>query len=65
MVAFAIEPKKTAVIGVDLQNCFVENSPFAAPSALEVVAKLNVLTARYRAAGSTIIYIIRPFAEKW
>jgi ureidoacrylate peracid hydrolase len=63
MVAFAIEQRKAAVIVVDLQNCFVENSPFAAPSALKVVAKLNVLTARYRAAGSTIIWtrhVVRP-----
>jgi ureidoacrylate peracid hydrolase len=63
MVAFTIEPKKTAVIAIDLQNCFVENSPFAAPSALRVVAKLNALTARYRAAGSTIIWtrhVVRP-----
>ena len=63
MVAFAIEPKETAVLAIDLQNCFVENSPFAVPSGLEVAAKLNVLTAHYRAAGSTVIWIrhaVRP-----
>jgi ureidoacrylate peracid hydrolase len=63
MVAFTVEPRKTAVIAIDLQNCFVENSPFAAPSALKVVADLNALAVRYRAAGSTIIWtrhVVRP-----
>jgi ureidoacrylate peracid hydrolase len=63
MVAFAIEPRRTAVLVVDLQNCFIENSPITIPSALEVIAKLNKLTAHYRAAGSTIIWIrhvVRP-----
>jgi ureidoacrylate peracid hydrolase len=63
MVAFAIEPRRTAVLVVDLQNCFVENSPITIPSAHEVIAKLNRLTALYRAAGSTIIWIrhvVRP-----
>ena len=56
MVEFSIEPRKTAVIAIDLQNCFVENSPYAAPSALRVVEQLNALTMHYRAAGSTIIW---------
>jgi ureidoacrylate peracid hydrolase len=43
------------VIAIDLQNCFVEKSPFAARSGLQVVQKLNALTARHRAAGSVII----------
>jgi ureidoacrylate peracid hydrolase len=63
MIAFTIEPKKTAVIAIDLQNCFVESSPFAAPSALQVVEKLNALTARYRAPGSMIVWtrhVVRP-----
>jgi biuret amidohydrolase len=63
MVTFAVEPKKTAVIAVDLQNCCVEKSPIAARSGLQIVEKLNRLTARYRAAGSTIIWtrhVVRP-----
>jgi hypothetical protein len=55
MVAFTIEPKKTAVIAIDLQNCFVENLSFAAPLALRIDERRNALTARYCAVGSTII----------
>src|SRR5260221_7776750 len=63
MVTFAIDPRKTAVVAVDLQNCSVEKSPIAAPLGLQVVDKLNLLAARYRAAGSTIIWTrhaVRP-----
>ena len=31
MVTFAIDPKKSAVVAIDLQNCNVEKSPMAAP----------------------------------
>jgi biuret amidohydrolase len=63
MVTFAIDPKKSAVLGVDLQNCNVEKSPIAAPLGLQVVDQLNLLAAHYRAAGSTIIWTrhaVRP-----
>ena len=63
MVTFAIDPKKTAVVAIDLQNCNVEKSPIAAPLGLQVVDKLNLLAAHYRAAGSTIIWTrhaVRP-----
>ena len=55
MVTFAIDPRKSALVAVDLQNCNVEKSPIAAPLGLQVVDKLNLLAAHYRAAGSTII----------
>src|SRR6266478_3862969 len=63
MVTFAIDPRKSAVVAVDLQNCNVEKSPIAAPLGLQVVDKLNLLAAHYRAAGSTIIWTrhaVRP-----
>ena len=63
MVTFAIDPRKSAVVAVDLQNCNVEKSPIAAPLGLQVVDKLNLLAAHYRAAGSTIIWtrhVVRP-----
>ena len=63
MVTFAIDPRKSAVVAIDLQNCNVEKSPIAAPLGLQVVDKLNLLAARYRAAGSTIIWTrhaVRP-----
>jgi biuret amidohydrolase len=63
MVTFAIDPRKSAVVAIDLQNCNVEKSPIAAPLGLQVVDKLNLLAAHYRAAGSTIIWTrhaVRP-----
>src|SRR5260370_20621442 len=63
MVAFAVDPRKSGVVAVDLQNCNVEKSPIAAPRGLQVVEKLNLLAAHYRAAGSTIIWTrhaVRP-----
>src|SRR5258707_13133029 len=56
IVTFAIDPRKSAVVAVDLPNCSVEKSPIAAPLGLQVVHKLNLLASRYRAAGSTIIW---------
>jgi hypothetical protein len=47
--------KKDRRDGYRSTNCFVEKLSFAAPSALRVVEKLNALTARYCAVGSTII----------
>src|ERR1700746_1897392 len=63
MVTFAIDPRKSAVVAIDLQNCNGEKSPIAAPLGLQVVDKLNLLAAHYRAAGSTIIWTrhaVRP-----
>jgi nicotinamidase-related amidase len=63
MVTFAIDPRKSAVVAVDLQNCNVEKSPIAAPLGLQIVDKLNLLAAHYRAAGSSIIWTrhaVRP-----
>jgi ureidoacrylate peracid hydrolase len=63
MASFSITPAATAVLGIDLQNCFVEQSPIAAPTGLDVVQKMNRLAAEFRAAGSTVIWtrhVVRP-----
>jgi len=63
MASFSITPASTAVLGVDLQCCFVENSPIAAPMGLDVVRNVNRVAADFRAAGSTIIWtrhVVRP-----
>lgn len=56
MVEFAITPARTALINVDLQNCFVENSPIASPAGPEVLAKVNRLAAVCRAHGITVVH---------
>lgn len=61
MVDFAVIPARTALINVDMQNCFVENSPVAAPDGLEVLARINRLTAACRKAGILVIHTAHVF----
>ena len=63
MVDFPVIPSKTALINVDMQNCFVENSPIAAPGGLEVLERINKLAAACRKAGVKVIHtahVVRP-----
>ena len=56
MVDFAIEPNKTALLVVDMQNCFVEGSPVSAPDGPAVLARLNRLVDACRANGIQVIH---------
>jgi len=56
MVDFRIVPARTALVNVDMQNCFVEASPLSAPDGQVVADRINRLTARCRAAGILIIH---------
>ena len=63
MVDFAVVPSRTALINVDMQNCFVENSPIAAPGGRELVERINRLAKVCRAAGVTVVHtshVVRP-----
>ena len=63
MVRFDIHPGRTALVIVDMQNCFVADSPIAAPHGAEVAGRLNQLAAACRQAGMTIIWtrhVVRP-----
>lgn len=60
---FAVDPQRMALINVDMQNCFVHNSPIAAPDGLELLARINQLTAVCRTAGIPVIHtshVLRP-----
>ena len=48
MVDFAVVPERTALLNVDLQNCFVEDSPIAAPDGLVILERVNRLAAACR-----------------
>jgi biuret amidohydrolase len=56
IIRFALDPRKTAVIVIDMQNCFVEKSPFAAPAGMQVLERVNRVVAKYREHGSLIIF---------
>lgn len=60
---FAIEPGRAALVIVDMQNCFVADSPIAAPLGAQVAQRLNRLAAACRQAGIAVIWtrhVVRP-----
>lgn len=60
---FAIDPRRTAFINVDLQNCFVEGYPVSAPQGPALLRKLNAFAATCRAVGTKVIHtahVLRP-----
>lgn len=61
MVDFAVVPARAALINVDMQNCFVENSPLAAPNGLVVLERINRLSAVCRKAGILVVHTIVHF----
>jgi nicotinamidase-related amidase len=56
MVDFAVVPNRTALINVDMQNCFVEGSSIAAPEGLMVQERINRLAEACRKAGIVVIH---------
>ncbi|MEZ4297860.1 MAG: isochorismatase family cysteine hydrolase [Polyangiaceae bacterium] len=63
MVDFAVVPGRTALINVDMQNCFVESSPIAAPGGRELIERVNRLAEVCRGAGVTVVHtshVVRP-----
>jgi len=63
MADLTIVPSRTALVNVDMQNCFVENSPVAAPGGVEVLERINRLASQCRKAGILVIHachVLRP-----
>jgi nicotinamidase-related amidase len=50
MVDFAVVPERTALVNVDMQNCFVQGYPSSAPDGLAVLDRINRLAAACRGA---------------
>ena len=55
MVLFAVDPGRTALVIVDMQNVFVADSPCAVPQCAQVAGRLNRLAA-CRRAGIPVIW---------
>jgi ureidoacrylate peracid hydrolase len=63
VATFPIDPPRAALLVIDMQNCFVDNSPFAAPEGPVVLDRLNTLSAASRARGIQVIHtvhVVRP-----
>jgi ureidoacrylate peracid hydrolase len=53
-----LDPKRTALVVIDMQSAFVEpGSPAEVPAARGVVANINRLAAEARALGVTVIWV--------
>ena len=52
----AVDPGRTALVIVDMQNCFVADSPVSAPLGPEVATRLNRLAGACRESGITVIW---------
>lgn len=53
---FAVVPERIALLNVDMQNCFVENSPLAAPDGWTILERINRVAAVCRRSGVLVIH---------
>ncbi len=63
MIDFSIEPSKTALMIIDMQNVFVEGYPVSAPEGPQVLERLNHLAGVCHEVGIQVIYtahVVRP-----
>jgi ureidoacrylate peracid hydrolase len=63
MDALHIEAKRTALLNIDMQNCFVEGYPVSAPGGVELLRRINALAEACRAAGVLVVHarhVLRP-----
>jgi len=56
MAEFPLVPARTALINVDMQRCFVEGSPLAAPEGPALVERVNRLARACREAGMLVVH---------
>ena len=56
MAEFTLVPERTALLNIDMQNCFVEDSPVSSPQGLILQERINRLTAVCRRAGILVIH---------
>ncbi len=63
MVRYPLAPKRAALLNVDMQNCFVENSPIAAQDGMAILERVNRLASECRAAGTTVIHTAHLLRE--
>jgi len=56
MPTFPLIPAKTALITVDMQRCFVEGTPLAAPDGRTLVDTINGLVHTCREAGVLVVH---------
>lgn len=58
MTDFTIDPMTTALINVDIQNCFVQDSPVAAPGGAAIIPRINKLADAVRRNGGLVVHTL-------
>jgi ureidoacrylate peracid hydrolase len=56
MVEFPLIPRRTALINVDMQRCFVQDGPLASPDGRALTERVNRLIAVCRDAGILVVH---------
>ena len=64
MVDFAVVPERTALVNVDMQNCFVEGAPISAPDGLAVLDLGNDLPMSIEFATGAPSDEVRPSGQR-
>ncbi len=60
-----LDPARTALLVVDMQNAFVaEGAAIETPSAREIVPNINRLAAASRASGAMVVWIISTYGPR-
>ena len=52
----SLEPRRTALVNVDMQRCFVDGSPLASPEGPALVARVNQLAQACREGGALVVH---------
>lgn len=52
----SLDPRRTALVNVDMQQCFVEGSPLASPEGPALVARVNDLARVCRETGALVVH---------
>jgi len=60
-----IDPKRTALVSVDMQVAFLApGAPSEVPMARDIVSNINKLATALRAAGGTVVWVYSTFTDK-
>jgi ureidoacrylate peracid hydrolase len=60
----SLDPKRTALLVIDMQNAFVApGAPIEVPAAREIVAPINRLAAELRTRGVPVIWVLHENAK--
>jgi len=57
MVEFAVIPERLALVNIDVQRCFVGDSPLTCPEALALIPRINRIADVCRTSGILVVHV--------